>query len=697
MTVDANDRLSGPHLGNDVTTAFAYNWYILANTELRVILRDEDGEDVTQTLTTHYTVSGVGSDSGGNVTFVTAPPTGSKVIIEGVTPKTQTVDYENNDRFPYTSHQAGMDKIERQIQELQRDADRSVKFPHGETTYRLPVKPTSETKLLGRATTGELVHVDIADVSETALALGGGWLDLLGQDSSTTLDDLEGIRVKATYADLTSMPEGEFSAGDIICVYGRTTTNDGAFGFWLVVAGTAITANGGTVLTHDTLSFQFVRQHDGYVFIEAFGGKADTNVTDNALAVNRWADGVAAGYTPSHLIFRQGAYGFLTEPDDLEDLGPLKISGSAAWLKTALRQYYSPTDKTNAIFCFKGNSAGSQVENLSIMTADGYKGGSAIRFVATSSYAPSGFRLKNVQITTLSAKTVKSITSVTNNNPGVFTSAGHGLSNGAVVSLSSVSGGTFWQYEHKSFSVSDVTTDTFTLTDRDTSTKLDTTSLGSWSSGYVIECDAFEYPISIDGTAKSTGAIGIRVNVIEDCELFGGRRGVLEALGVETLIISKISVFSANRNWAIVIGGTAGVPSDQITIDGSGIGSLIMDRVSTVNVLCDIGGHVVDTANTSYFHHHLGQRQGEATTNGLTGTYGRNFGQLTGNQTFEFLAVDSLTGTPANKTFNNTYAAAPRCFAQRNSTVLGTVTTTNVPVSNASFSTDTILVIGELA
>jgi hypothetical protein len=81
----------------------------------------------------------------------------------------------------------------------------------------------------------------------------------------------------------------------------------------------------------------------------------------------------------------------------------------------------------------------------------------------------------------------------------------------------------------------------------------------------------------------------------------------------------------------------------------------------------------------------------------LTGTYGRNFGQLTGNQTFEFLAVDSLTGTPANKTFNNTYAAAPRCFAQRNSTVLGTVTTTNVPVSNASFSTDTILVIGELA
>jgi hypothetical protein len=159
MTVAASTRLNGPYSGNDVTVAFAYTWRIEANTELRVILRDEDGEDVTQTLTTHYTVSGVSVDGGGNVTFVTAPATGEVVIIEGVKPKTQTVEYTATERFPYDSHQAGMDKLLRIDQEQQRDLDRALKFPHGETVYRLPLKPADVTKLLAQTIDGEIVHV----------------------------------------------------------------------------------------------------------------------------------------------------------------------------------------------------------------------------------------------------------------------------------------------------------------------------------------------------------------------------------------------------------------------------------------------------------------------------------------------------------------------------------------------------------
>jgi hypothetical protein len=159
MTVAVNDRLSGPFTGNGATTAFAYDFRVEANTELRVILRSTAGVDTVKTLTTHYTVSGVGVDGGGNVTFVTAPATGEKVIIEGVTPKSQTVEYVNNDRFPYSSHQTGVDKMARQVQELQRDADRALKYPHGETVFRLPMKPASRQYLVQEAT-GEIVHDD---------------------------------------------------------------------------------------------------------------------------------------------------------------------------------------------------------------------------------------------------------------------------------------------------------------------------------------------------------------------------------------------------------------------------------------------------------------------------------------------------------------------------------------------------------
>jgi hypothetical protein len=179
MTVAANDRLSGPYSGNGATVAFGYDFLIDANTELKVIKRSTDGDDVTQTLTSQYTVSGVGVDGGGNVTFVTAPAVGETVIIEGVKPKTQTAEYTTTERFPYSSHQGAMDKLARIDQEQQRDIDRTLKFPHGETVYRLPVKPASGTVIFGQNSTGEIIHADLADFG-SGTAVQEDWLDIAG-------------------------------------------------------------------------------------------------------------------------------------------------------------------------------------------------------------------------------------------------------------------------------------------------------------------------------------------------------------------------------------------------------------------------------------------------------------------------------------------------------------------------------------
>ena len=64
------------YTGNGGTTVFAYNFKTTDQTWLQVYINR-----VLKTLTTDYSVSGVGSASGGNITFVTAPSNGSVVYI----------------------------------------------------------------------------------------------------------------------------------------------------------------------------------------------------------------------------------------------------------------------------------------------------------------------------------------------------------------------------------------------------------------------------------------------------------------------------------------------------------------------------------------------------------------------------------------------------------------------------------------
>ena len=77
------------HVGNAVTTVFAYGFKIFAASELLVKV---DG--VTQTLNTDYTVSGVGAEGGGSVTFTTAPDDQAVITIERNLPYTRSEDYQ---------------------------------------------------------------------------------------------------------------------------------------------------------------------------------------------------------------------------------------------------------------------------------------------------------------------------------------------------------------------------------------------------------------------------------------------------------------------------------------------------------------------------------------------------------------------------------------------------------------------------
>ena len=134
MTISST-TVKNSYSGNGSTTAFAYTFKIFANTDLQVIIRSSTGTETVKTLTTHYTVSGVGDASGGNVTFTSGntPASGETVVIRRAVPQTQAIDYIANDPFPAESHEEGLDRATMTTQQVQEELDRSLKLSRTNT------------------------------------------------------------------------------------------------------------------------------------------------------------------------------------------------------------------------------------------------------------------------------------------------------------------------------------------------------------------------------------------------------------------------------------------------------------------------------------------------------------------------------------------------------------------------------------
>jgi hypothetical protein len=113
--------------GNGSQTVFPYSFKIFDQDDLTVILRNASGGETTKTITTHYTVSGVGSASGGNVTMGTAPASGESLTIIREQPLTQGLDLVPNDPFPAASFEDQLDKLTFMVQQHQEELNRSVK------------------------------------------------------------------------------------------------------------------------------------------------------------------------------------------------------------------------------------------------------------------------------------------------------------------------------------------------------------------------------------------------------------------------------------------------------------------------------------------------------------------------------------------------------------------------------------------
>ena len=135
MTVSST-TVKNSYSGNGSTTQFAYGYKIFADSDLQVIIRtDSTGAETVKSLTTHYTVSGAGDASGGNVTFTSGntPASGETVVIIREVPQTQAIDYIANDPFPAESHEEGLDRATMTTQQVQEELNRSIKLSRTNT------------------------------------------------------------------------------------------------------------------------------------------------------------------------------------------------------------------------------------------------------------------------------------------------------------------------------------------------------------------------------------------------------------------------------------------------------------------------------------------------------------------------------------------------------------------------------------
>lgn len=129
MTVSSINITSGPYAGNDVATAFAYDFRIEEDSQLLVYETDDEGVVTELTLTTDYTVSDAGEDAGGEVTRVAgALPTGYTWFFVANYDFEQNTAFASQGGFFPAIHEAAFDKLSMINLQQREQINKSVRF-----------------------------------------------------------------------------------------------------------------------------------------------------------------------------------------------------------------------------------------------------------------------------------------------------------------------------------------------------------------------------------------------------------------------------------------------------------------------------------------------------------------------------------------------------------------------------------------
>lgn len=122
-----NQDPESQHVGNGVTTAFAYDFLLLNAADLEVYVAG-----VLKTLNVDYTVAGLNNQSGGSVTFGAAPANGAIVLLLRSMEVARDTEYQYAGDFQAPTVNRDYDRIWMVLQDLTSRFFSAIRFPRGE-------------------------------------------------------------------------------------------------------------------------------------------------------------------------------------------------------------------------------------------------------------------------------------------------------------------------------------------------------------------------------------------------------------------------------------------------------------------------------------------------------------------------------------------------------------------------------------
>jgi hypothetical protein len=204
------------HTGNGVTTVFAYDFLVLDDDDMLVLV---DGVAVSSAL---YTVGGVGVDSGGTVTFTTAPASNADVVLIRDSAVSRVTDYQSNGDLLAAVINRDFDRLWLVLQEIiegSKGSPRSLRAPAGEVVDDLPPAAERADMLLSFDTDGQPIAVAAAagtasalsvDLASTASGKGAALVGFrpAGTGISTTLKVQDKLRETISVKDFGATGDG---------------------------------------------------------------------------------------------------------------------------------------------------------------------------------------------------------------------------------------------------------------------------------------------------------------------------------------------------------------------------------------------------------------------------------------------------------------------------------------------------------
>lgn len=231
MTI-SSENYRKQYSGNDSTTVFPYDFKITADTQLNVIKTSSIGVETTLVLDTDYSVSGVGVEGGGNVTYPisgTALASGETITIRRILPLTQTTDLTNGQAFQAQTLEDALDRAVMITQQLKEETSRSIKIPvTDENSVEIPRSSDRANGMLGFDANGDPIIIPSQDGQQGFRQQGTGAIDRtvtqklyesvsvkdFGAIGDGVTDDTAAIQAAIDYCSQTEqkliMPQGSY-------------------------------------------------------------------------------------------------------------------------------------------------------------------------------------------------------------------------------------------------------------------------------------------------------------------------------------------------------------------------------------------------------------------------------------------------------------------------------------------------------